>query len=154
MYRFCFETENSGSFVANQIFFFLLFLNLIEHNLTEICFGANLLPLTTSKPSPTKKHQNTPISAPVQQKFCRIQGVSVTALAWGVRVVAAGNDQVVRFYTNEGREHQSIDYTNRGKWRFLVQVRSRSRAPLSSLPKMKKRGTPGPGSNLNHIFGW
>eukprot|EP00397_Hematodinium_sp_SG-2012_P000872 GEMP01000873.1.p1 GENE.GEMP01000873.1~~GEMP01000873.1.p1 ORF type:complete len:1750 (+),score=429.25 GEMP01000873.1:263-5512(+) len=57
-------------------------------------------------------------SAPIQQKFCKIQGCCITALAWGVRVVAAGNDQMVRFFTNEGREHQSIDYTNRGVKEF------------------------------------
>jgi len=57
-------------------------------------------------------------SAPIQTKFCKIAGCSITALAWGVRVVAAGNDQIVRFFTPEGREHQAIDYTSRSVKEF------------------------------------
>lgn len=53
-------------------------------------------------------------SGPLTQKFVRIPNLSggITSIGWGVGVCAAGNDNIVRFWGNDGRETRTFDYSN------------------------------------------
>lgn len=54
----------------------------------------------------------TESSGPVAQKFTKVPNCTISALAWGVGVCAAGNDQTVRFWNSEGREPRAFDYSS------------------------------------------